>query len=239
MLKNLIESKPRRARRAGGAVTSVVLHMGLIGAAVYGTLHAEQLTSKPVAEKVIFVQTRTEDPVPKTTPKPPPPSDLVAAPPPPKGFQVLMAPISIPNVLPAIDLSRKITDAADFTGRGTPGGTATGVPDGVAPPNLGETFRDFQVDKQVSMMPGALPPHYPDAMRAANVEGDVLVSFVVDTTGRADMSTLKVVRSTHESFSQAVRTSVANTRYYPAEIGAHKVKQLVQQPFVFSLTGRR
>ena len=88
------------------------------------------------------------------------------------------------------------------------------------------------------MTPGTLPPHYPDAMRAANIEGDVLVTFVVDTTGRADMSTFTVIKSTHTLFTQAVKNSVANSRYYPAEIGGHRVKQLVQQPFVFSLTGR-
>ena len=39
-----------------------------------------------------------------------------SAPPPPKGFQVLTAPVSIPDVIPDIDLSQKVTDEADFSG---------------------------------------------------------------------------------------------------------------------------
>ena len=39
-------------------------------------------------------------------------------------------------------------------------------------------------------------------LRSANVEGEVLAQFVVDTTGRADMSTFKVLKSTHELFTQ-------------------------------------
>jgi periplasmic protein TonB len=233
----LVESRARPQRRAAGMLASVVVHVGLISAAVYGTLHADEILSKPSSEKVIFVQTKPEPPAPKTPPKAAPP-DIVAAPPPPKGFQVLTAPISIPNVLPAIDLSRKITDANDFLGKGTAGGTATGVEGGVAPPNMGDTFSDLQVDKQVAMMPDNAPPRYPDAMRAANVEGEVMASFVVDTTGRADMSTFRVIRSTHPLFTEAVKAALGRSRFYPAEIGAHKVKQLVQQPFVFTLTGR-
>ena len=57
----------------------------------------------------------------------PPPPEIVAAPPPPKGFQVLTAPIKIPEVLPDIDLSKKVTDEADFTGKGVEGGQRRGV----------------------------------------------------------------------------------------------------------------
>jgi protein TonB len=36
-------------------------------------------------------------------------------------------------------------------------------------------------------------------------------------------------------FEQAVRSALPNMRFLPAEIGGRKVKQLVQQPFVFAL----
>jgi protein TonB len=68
------------------------------------------------------------------------------------------------------------------------------------------------------------------------VEGEVLAQFVVDTTGRADMSTFKVLKSSHELFTQSVRNVLPNMRFYPAEIGGRKVKQMVQQPFTFALT---
>ena len=157
--------------------------------------------------------------------------------PPPKGFQVLTAPIKIPDVLPDIDLSKKVTNEEDFTGKGVAGGIAKGVVGGTATPvNDNQTYFEFQVEKQVSPYPGNPAPRYPDMLRSANVEGEVLAQFVVDTTGRADMSQFKVLKSTHDLFTNAVKSSLPNMKFYPAEVGGKKVKQLVQMPFQFNLT---
>jgi protein TonB len=163
------------------------------------------------------------------------PKDVVAAPPPPKGFQVLTAPIKVPDVLPDIDLSKKVTDEADFTGKGVAGGKANGVVGGTAPVNTDQPYFEFQVEKQVEQLPG-VAPRYPDMLKSSNIEGEVLAQFVVDTTGRADMSQFKVLKTTHELFAQAVRNALPNMRFRPAEIGGRKVKQMVQQPFTFALT---
>jgi protein TonB len=138
-------------------------------------------------------------------------------------------------VLPDIDLSKKVTDEADFSGKGVAGGRANGVVGGTAPVNTDQPYFEFQVEKQVSQVPG-VAPRYPEMLKSANVEGEVLAQFVVDTTGRAEMSTFKVLKSSHELFTQAVKTALGNMRFYPAEIGGRKVKQMVQQPFTFSLT---
>jgi protein TonB len=237
MFNNLIESKPKKQRSTGGLVFSGVMHALLITAAVYGTLQAKEQLEKPKAEKVEFVEMKKKDepPPPKEEPKPPPP-DVVAAPPPPKGFQVLTAPIKVPDVLPDIDLSKKVTDEADFSGKGVAGGIAKGVVGGTAPVNTDQPYFVFQVEKQVTTAAGSPQPRYPDMLKSANVEGEVLAQFVVDTTGRADMSTFKVLKSSHELFTQSVRNVLPNMRFYPAEIGGRKVKQMVQQPFTFALT---
>ena len=73
-------------------------------------------------------------------------------------------------------------------------------------------------------------------LRSANVEGEVLAQFVVDTTGRADMGTFKVLKSSHDLFTNSVRAALPQMRFYAAEIGGRKVKQLVQMPFQFTLT---
>jgi protein TonB len=83
--------------------------------------------------------------------------------------------------------------------------------------------------------PNSATPQYPDILRQASVEGDVLATFVVDTTGRADVSTFKVLRSTHDLFTTAVRQALPRMRFIPAEVGGRKVKQLVQQPFTFAI----
>jgi len=110
MFNNLLESKPKKEKRGGGTVTSVVVHSILVGLAVYATANAAIRNEKPKQEKIDFVETPKDQPPPKEEPPPPPPPDVVVAPPPPKGFQVLTAPVEIPDVIPDIDLSKKVTD---------------------------------------------------------------------------------------------------------------------------------
>jgi periplasmic protein TonB len=232
MFENLIETKPKKQRTAKQFAVSVLVHTVLIGAAVYGTLQAKEAIEKPKAEKVEFVQMKKDEPPP---PEKAPPPEVIAAPPPPKGFQVLTAPIKIPEVLPDIDLSKKVTDENDFTGKGVVGGIGKGVVGGTGPVG-DQTYFEFQVEKQVAPAPGNPGPRYPDMLRSANVEGEVLVQFVVDTTGRVEMSQFKVLKSSHDLFTNAVKQALSGMRFYPAEIGGRKVKQLVQQPFNFTLT---
>jgi protein TonB len=238
MFDNLIESKAAKQRRVGGIVFSAVLHVVLITAAVYGTLQAKEALEKPKAEKVEFVEMKKKDePPPPKEEKPPPPPDVVVKAPPPKGFQVLTAPIKIPDVLPDIDLSKKVTNEEDFSGKGAAGGIAKGVAGGTPQPvNTDQPYFEFQVEKQVAPMPNNPGPRYPDMLRSANVEGEVLAQFVVDADGRAEMNTFKVLKSSHDLFTNAVKAALVNMRFYPAEVGGRKVKQLVQMPFQFSLT---
>lgn len=237
MFDNLIESQAKAQTRSGGTVFSFVFHVVLIAAAVQGTLSAGQEKEKVKAEKVEFVQVKKDEPPPPKEEVVQPPPDVVAAPPPPKGFQILSAPIKIPDVIPEIDLSKDATREEDFTGKGAVGGTARGVAGGVAQPlNSDVPLFDFQVEKPAAANPSNTPPSYPNQLRAANIEGQVVAKFVVDTTGRADMRTFEIIKSDHELFTNAVRNSLPNMRFFPAEVGGRKVKQLVQMPFLFSLT---
>jgi protein TonB len=234
MFENLIETKPKKPKTAKTMALSVFIHVVLISGAVWGTLQAKEAIEKPKAEKVEFVEMKKDEPPPPED-KPPPPPEIVAAPPPPKGFQVLTAPIKIPDVLPEIDLSKKMTDEADFTGKGVQGGIGKGVVGGTGPVG-DQTYFEFQVEKQVSQIPGSMNLRYPDMLRSANVEGEVLAQFVVDTSGRVERGSIKILKTSHELFTGAVQSALPSARYYPAEIGGRKVKQLVQQPFNFTLT---
>jgi protein TonB len=226
MFNNLLESKKKKQRRLGGTVFSFVAHYGLVLLMIYASAQAAQQDDKPREEKIDFVEVKKA--------KEPPPPELTAAPPPPKGFQVLTAPVEIPDVLPDIDLTRRVTDEADFTGKGVEGGIAKGVEKKIEITE-GQTFFEFQVEKPVTQAPNSAQPNYPDILRQAGVEGDVLATFVVDTTGRADPSSFKVLRATHQLFEKAVRDALPRMRFIPAEVGGKRVKQLVQQPFSFAI----
>ena len=96
-----------------------------------------------------------------------------------------------------------------------------------------QTYFDFQVEQPVKVKTSR-PPVYPERLRSANIEGQVLVQYVVDESGVAQMSTFKVLKSTDTELSESVRRAVSATTFTPAEVRGHKVKQLVQQPFVFA-----
>jgi TonB family protein len=97
-------------------------------------------------------------------------------------------------------------------------------------------YFEFQIEKPATPL-GNAAPVYPAALRAQGVSGQVIAQFVVDTLGVPTVSTYKVLRSDHELFTAAVRDAIAVMRFSPAEVGGRKVRQLVQQPFVFSTGG--
>jgi len=235
MFDNLIETKAKKEKSAGGTILSITMHVVVIAMAVYVTgRNVAEAIEEARDEKVDFVEVKKE--TPPDEPPPPPPPDAVVAPPPPKGFQVLTAPVNIPDVLPEIDLSKRVTNEADFSGKGVAGGTSTGVVGGVPQPiQSDQAYFEFQVEKQASSAPGSPGPSYPEMLKSAQIEGEVLASFVVDTTGRADVRTFKVLKSTHQQFTDAVRRALPQMRFLPAEVGGRKVKQLVQQPFTFAI----
>lgn len=234
MFNNLLESEAKKVKRTGGGLASIIIHGAIVAGLVVATANAGQAIAEEKQEKVEFVEVAKDEPPPEPEQAPPPP-DVVAAPPIAKGFQVLQPPDVIPLEIPEIDLTRKVTDEADFSGKGVAGGIAKGVEGGVPQVPQGDTpYFEFQVEKPAAMS-GAANMAYPEMLRSAQVEGTVLASFVVDTTGKADMSTFKVLRSDHELFTNAVKNALPRIRYLPAEVGGRKVKQLVQQPFQFSL----
>jgi TonB family protein len=104
------------------------------------------------------------------------------------------------------------------------------------PVSENQTYFEFQVEKQVSPAPGNAGARYPDELRKTNVEGEVLAQFVVGTDGRADMTTFKVLKSSHEQFTESVQRSLPQMMFNPALVGERPVKQLVQMPFQFSLS---
>lgn len=97
------------------------------------------------------------------------------------------------------------------------------------------TYFEFQVDVPVWPAQGSSHPLYPPELKAAGVEGEALVQFVVDTLGHADTLTFRVLKTDHGAFAAAVKLAVPSMTYLPAERQGRKVRQLVQQPFVFAI----
>ena len=231
MFNQLIESKAKKQKMAGGTLFSIVLHTFLIAGAVYATARAGVKDEKAKAEKIQFVEMKKEPP--KVPDKPPPPKEVVVKPPPPKGFQVLRAPVKIDIKIPEIDLSKAVTNESDFSGKGVKGGTGNGVVGGIA--NANQTYFEFQVEKPAEMMQDSPKPKYPTVLESSGIAGEVQAQFVVRSDGKADMDSFKVLKSTNELFTQAVKNVLPRMKFSPAMIGGKPVNQLVQQAFQFAV----
>jgi TonB family protein len=92
-----------------------------------------------------------------------------------------------------------------------------------------------RVDKEVSIMPGSPQPRYPASLKSAEVEGEVEVAFVVDSTGRVDTASVKVLKSSNDLFTGSVKAALANTRFRPAVARGNRVSQWVRQPYEFNI----
>ena len=96
-------------------------------------------------------------------------------------------------------------------------------------------YFEFQVEQPVTLAAGGAAPRYPDMLREARVEGEVLAQFVVGEDGRADVESFKVLKSSNDLFVKSVRAALPQMRFNPATVGGKAVRQVVQQPFTFSL----
>lgn len=96
-------------------------------------------------------------------------------------------------------------------------------------------YFDFQIEQPVEFIKRPRVPTYPKAMRERGIEGDVLVQFVVDTLGRADLRTVRALRETDPAFTWEVRQALKSAHFRPARLGGRVVRQMVQVPFQFRL----
>jgi TonB family protein len=100
----------------------------------------------------------------------------------------------------------------------------------------GGAYFEYQVEQAVRPNPRNTAPNYPSELRKANVEGQVLAQFVVGSDGAPVMATFKVLKSAHDLFTLAVHDHLPAMRFIPALVGGHPVAQIVQMPFLFTLS---
>ena len=200
-------------------------------------------------------------PVVKTPPKAKAPEKVFRAPPPerrapqpvvqPKvpATPALVAPTKVALSLPAVDLKAMPTisdvvappsaDVIKSSGISREGSVKSsdnelGGKGGLGSGSSGRAYDESQVERAVQVTKQT-PPRYPDALKSVGVEGVLSVHFIVGADGRVEPGSIEVISTPHKLFADAVRTSLLNSRYRPAEAGGHAVRQLVEQSFTFRL----
>jgi protein TonB len=230
MLGVLLESRGKRQRRAGGAALSVAAHVAIIAAAAVGTVQGK---TTPLEKPKAVVVHLAPPPVPRDLreSRPRTPSPTIPSLPSTIAIRHVDAPTFVPKGLPAIDMTSSIGGDSIVVGGSASAGTSSlgSLYGGESP---GES-RDWDVRELLMHVVTQGKPRYPESLRNAGVDGRVLVQFSVDTTGRIDPESVKILESTHDLFSRAVRDALGGFRFRPAEVGGRRVAALAQMPFEF------
>ena len=96
-------------------------------------------------------------------------------------------------------------------------------------------FTMLEVERMVERYEGSAAPIYPPRLSALGKEGRVQATFVVDTTGLVDVTSVQVLASDDPEFSESVRTALGEMRFHPATRHGRPVRQLVEQWFNFRI----
>ena len=233
MFEVLPESGAHLGARPASITTSIISHALVVLLAILatqGALDAPRMALPP--EAMLLYVPKLEPPPPPVAPKTEPAPKLVIAEPPPKGFQTVAAPSEIPTVIPPVDLDQRPLDPRDFSGIGVEGGVADGVVGGT-----GVVTRPDGIYEATTVLEGFAPavllaqpaPKYPAVLHSAGLSGTVMVEFVVDTIGKVEPVSIRLVESTHRGFDDAARAAVLGATFQPAHLGPHSVRQLTRQ----------
>jgi TonB family protein len=96
-------------------------------------------------------------------------------------------------------------------------------------------FSVLEVDEMVERYQSSAAPIYPPDLLAIGAEGQVEATYVVDTIGSVDTTTIQVQSSDDPRFTTSVRDALGLMRFRPARRGGKKVRQLVEQRFRFQI----
>jgi protein TonB len=233
MLNVLLESRAPRARRMRSTTASALVHAALIAGAVALTVPGPVKATSVDVQDLVYV-----------TPAPPQahPADRRGSPQPhaPTGSWLpptVPLPGFVPEFLPPIENLGPTLPPDDIV-IGGHGGDAMS-PIGAGGPSVGSdgsAVDEHLVDRAPRLIGRVLEPNYPASLRQAGVQGHVVVQFVVDTLGGAELADLQVVETPHPLFVDAVRSALARYRFSVGESAGRKVRTRVQIPFEFTLT---
>ena len=223
MFDNLIESgrKPEKKKFFGVGLISLTIHSLLIGAAAYATLGASQADQKVLLDTLnVFINQQQE--------QKPPEQQVIMPDVPLKGFQTVVAPDVIPTNIPPVNLQEHF-DPKDYSGTGVEGGLATGMV-----PTGNEVFMEAIVEEKPAVLSGPTL-QFPELLRQAQIQGRVLVQAIIDTLGRAEPPSVKVLQSPNPGFDQSAKSYVLKALFRPARVHGRAVRVLIQIPIDFRL----
>ena len=206
------------------AILSVAAHVVLIGAAVYGTGEQSRELAAEISQRVFYL---------------PPPDRIPAS-------EARAERIQYVDVGNGARLAGQENPVGAPPGhpkpkeepgeRGAPGVDPLDQPSQLPIPSADSVYSILNVEESAVRSEGSAAPIYPPELIQKGIEGAVLTNFVIDTTGRADTTTIGILQAAHPLFVQSVRTAIPGMRFSPAMVQGRKVRQVVEQRFQFRIT---
>ena len=238
MLGVLLESSAKPVRRGGGVALSMMVHVAIIGAVLAAARPVKRAAPAPTpGPGIVWAKPRWPG-----TEIPQRPAERTGSLGRGDGRRLLPGPVYVGTsfhefpdagwLQPVLDgpgLPKTIEWCVNPSDCRIGGGTHAG--DGGSG---GE--RSWVGSELVARIIGDIPrPHYPDALRAAGLGGHVLVQFVVDTTGRIEPQSVRILESTHDLFARSVLAVLPRFRFQPAEVNGKRIRMAAQMPFEFTI----
>lgn len=206
------------------AIVSVAAHAMLFGAAAYGTGVTARELAEEVSQRIYYL---------------PPPDRVPAS----EALSERIQYVDVGNGARIKGLESPTGTPAGTPkplepegGRGAPGVDPIDQVSQLAMPSDDSVYSILNVEESAVRAEGSAAPIYPPELIEKGIEGLVLTNFVIDTTGRADSSTIVILQSTHPLFVAAVRTAIPGMRFSPAMVQGRRVRQAVEQRFQFRIT---
>ena len=223
MFDHLIESSRKTNKKGafGLGAVSLIGHSVIVLAAVVATLTAGEKKDEGTIDTAMVFLNQEEQKKPEEQP---PIVDVPQL----KGFQTVVAPMDIPTNIPPINLQEHF-DPKDYTGTGVEGGIGSGIV-----PDAGQVFMESVVEEGPEVLSGPAL-NYPDLLRQAGVQGRVLVQAIIDTSGRAEPPSVKVIQSPNPGFDQPAKNYVLRALFRPARVHGRAVRVLVNLPIDFKI----
>jgi len=209
-------------RLLGIGFASFAIHTAIIAGIVYGTLHAVPSDDHVRMDTTVVLLAPQE----QQKPVDPPPVQLVDA---LKGFQTVAVPAQIPTDIPPVDLQQRF-DPKDYSGSGIEGGRANGMV-----VSGSEIYAETLVEERPALL-SAPPPVYPGLLKQAGIQGRVILRAVIDTTGRVEPASVRIMKSPNPAFDQPTKDWVLKALFRPARLHGRGVRVFINLPVDYSLT---
>src|SRR4051812_38297841 len=207
MLATLLESQTRHQRSAAQVLVSIAAHTALIGAALYATANARSKPERPAQQ--LDLRLVYNEPAPRKSSMPGTSGQRRNESRPADAWRRVTIPIDVSR----IGITAPVLDPEAIVGTGIADLPRGNFGREVSPVYSGEPMRAEQVEKQAALAPGNSAPRYPEALRVAGVEGQVVATFIIGADGRYEQGSLRFLKSDNPLFERAVQTALLRMRF--------------------------